>query len=275
MTYSVFTRDHDEIVDAGTLVETLEEGELERFEAYLPEILKTYDGERPPMTALEDGPKLVILLDCSGSMRGAPIWAAVSALLAAGDALDAAGRDFEILGYTSKSWKGGEPRQEWRKAGCEPNPGRLNALRHILFKTMDQSWEVGRRNLHVVLREAITKEDVPGEALEWAESRILERGAPGDEVLVFLSDGAAVCDSTLTANDTNILEEHLAEVAARLEDPDAEMGFYQIPHCPDNRLSRVDNRAAHINHYHAALAEVVSIDHDVKAPEPDSEEMSL
>jgi cobaltochelatase CobT len=280
MDYKIFTTEHDEIVDMGDWRQEYEEaarrdGEEDLFThcgKQLDEYIAIHMGDVPEMAALEGGSKLVFLVDCSGSMRGSPIVGVITALAAAGDALNAAGRDFEILGFTTKSWKGGAPKLEHAAAGFPKDPGRLNELRHIVIKDMDTSWEHGRKNLNGLLIDGLAKEDVPGEAVQWAESRILERGFADDETLVFISDDKAVCDVTLRWNGKSYLDDHLAEVIDHMRRPEAEVGFYQVP----TALKIAETRSYvstkdYIEHYLDQLGHVVAMDeaHEIPAPKED------
>jgi cobalamin biosynthesis protein CobT len=141
-----------------------------------------------------EGPNLVFLLDCSGSMNGAEMTAAVFTLLRAGDALYKAEREFEILGYTTQTFESGKARALWEESGKPPAPGRLSDLRHMIFKDIDEPWPEARDNLLYFLTHMIIKDEVTGEALEWARDRIQGRG--GNEALVLLSMSGPRCDAT-------------------------------------------------------------------------------
>ncbi len=157
-----------------------------------------------------------LLIDNSGSMRGRPITvAAMSADLLA-RTLERCGVKVEILGFTTRAWKGGQSRERWIAAGKPPNPGRLNDLRHIVYKPADAPWRRARRNLGLMLREGILKENIDGEALAWAHGRLIARSEQR-RILMVISDGAPVDDSTLSVNPGNYLERHLREVIADIE----------------------------------------------------------
>ncbi len=159
---------------------------------------------------------VTILLDNSGSMRGRPITiAAVSADVLA-RTLERCRVKTEILGFTTKAWKGGTARQEWINAGRPPKPGRLNDLRHIIYKGADAPWRRVRANLGLMLREGLLKENIDGEALEWAYKRLLARPEQR-RILMVISDGAPVDDSTLSANPSHYLEKHLRDVIHMVE----------------------------------------------------------
>ena len=152
-----------------------------------------------------------LLLDNSGSMRGRPIMvAAMSADILAGT-LERCGVKVEILGFTTRAWKGGQARERWINDGKPANPGRLNDLRHIVYKAADLPLRRARKNLGLMLREGLLKENIDGEALAWAHERLLARPEQR-RILVVISDGAPVDDSTLSVNRSNYLERHLREV---------------------------------------------------------------
>ena len=159
---------------------------------------------------------VTLLLDNSGSMRGRPITiAAVTADIMA-RTLERCGVKVEILGFTTKAWKGGQSREAWQLAGKPEKPGRLNDLRHIIYKSADTPWRRARKSLGLMLREGILKENIDGEALLWAHDRLL--GRPEDRrVLMVISDGAPVDDSTLSANAGNYLETHLRDVIQMIQ----------------------------------------------------------
>jgi len=149
-----------------------------------------------------------ILIDNSGSMRGRPITiAAISADILA-RTLERCGVKVEILGFTTKAWKGGQSREQWINEGKITNPGRLNDLRHIIYKSADAPWRRAKNSLGLMLREGILKENIDGEALIWAHERIYHRYEER-KILMVISDGAPVDDTTLSANSGNYLEKHL------------------------------------------------------------------
>jgi cobaltochelatase CobT len=157
-----------------------------------------------------------LLIDNSGSMRGRPITvAAMSADLLA-RTLERCGVKVEVLGFTTRAWKGGTSREKWQAEGKPANPGRLNDLRHIVYKAADAPWRRVRRNLGLMLREGILKENIDGEALQWAHERLIARSEQR-RILMVISDGAPVDDSTLSANPGNTLEKHLRDVIAYIE----------------------------------------------------------
>ena len=159
---------------------------------------------------------VTLLIDNSGSMRGRPISiAAISADIMA-RTLERCGVKTEILGFTTRAWKGGQAREEWLAAGRPPMPGRLNDLRHIVYKKADDPWRRARKNLGLMMREGLLKENIDGEALLWAHSRLIAR--PEERrILMVISDGAPVDDSTLSVNSGTYLERHLRQVIDWIE----------------------------------------------------------
>jgi len=159
---------------------------------------------------------VTLLLDNSGSMRGRPISiAAISADILA-RTLERCGVKVEILGFTTRAWKGGQSREKWLADGRPPNPGRLNDLRHIVYKEADEPWRRARRNLGLMMREGLLKENIDGEALLWAHQRLIGR-VEERKILMVISDGAPVDDSTLSVNSGTYLERHLRQVIAWIE----------------------------------------------------------
>jgi cobaltochelatase CobT len=157
-----------------------------------------------------------LLIDNSGSMRGRPISiAAISAEILA-KTLERCNVKCEILGFTTKAWKGGQSREEWLAKGRPKNPGRLNDLRHIIFKQADEPWRRAKLNLGLMMKEGLLKENIDGEALEWAYKRLLRR-EENRKILLVISDGAPVDDSTLSVNPANYLEKHLREIIDKIE----------------------------------------------------------
>lgn len=159
---------------------------------------------------------VTLLLDNSGSMRGRPISiAAISADILA-RTLERCGVKTEILGFTTRTWKGGQSREDWLAAGRPPAPGRLNDLRHIVYKPADEPYRRARKSLGLMMREGLLKENIDGEALAWAHSRIIHR--PEDRrILMVISDGAPVDDSTLSVNHGAYLDQHLRQVIDWIE----------------------------------------------------------
>ncbi|HQN50779.1 MAG TPA: cobaltochelatase subunit CobT, partial [Phenylobacterium sp.] len=159
---------------------------------------------------------VTILIDNSGSMRGRPIMVAAVCADILARTLERCGVKTEILGFTTRAWKGGSSREDWLKAGKPAQPGRLNDLRHIIYKAADAPWRRARRNLGLMMREGLLKENIDGEALMWAHQRMLGR-PEARRILMVISDGAPVDDSTLSVNSGHYLERHLRDVIAEIE----------------------------------------------------------
>ena len=159
---------------------------------------------------------VTLLLDNSGSMRGRPITVAATCADILARTLERCGVSVEILGFTTRAWKGGQAREKWLKEGKPANPGRLNDLRHIVYKSADAPWRRARRNLGLMMREGLLKENIDGEALLWAHSRLIGRPEQR-KILMMISDGAPVDDSTLSVNPGNYLERHLRGVIELIE----------------------------------------------------------
>jgi cobaltochelatase CobT len=159
---------------------------------------------------------VTLLLDNSGSMRGRPITVAATCADILARTLERCGVKVEILGFTTRAWKGGQSREAWLAAGKPANPGRLNDLRHIIYKSADAPWRRARKNLGLMMREGLLKENIDGEALDWAHKRLLGRPEQR-KILMMISDGAPVDDSTLSVNPGNYLERHLRHVIEEIE----------------------------------------------------------
>ena len=159
---------------------------------------------------------VTLLIDNSGSMRGRPITVAALSADILARTLERCGVKVEVLGFTTRAWKGGQSRERWLAQGKPPHPGRLNDLRHIIFKAADAPWRRARKSLGLMLREGLLKENIDGEALLWAHLRLLARPEQR-RILMVISDGAPVDDSTLSVNSGNYLERHLREVIDWIE----------------------------------------------------------
>jgi cobaltochelatase CobT len=159
---------------------------------------------------------LTMLVDSSGSMRGRSMTTAAISADIIGSTLDKCNIKTEILGFTTKHWKGGDSRKLWVECGKPSSPGRLNDLRHIIFKPADLAWRRAKKNLGLMLREGLLKENVDGEALLWASSRLIKRPEQR-KILMVISDGAPVDDSTLSTNSTSYLDNHLKQVISEIE----------------------------------------------------------
>jgi cobaltochelatase CobT len=159
---------------------------------------------------------VTLLIDNSGSMRGRPIMVAAVCADILARTLERCAVKVEVLGFTTRAWKGGISRDDWIKAGKPASPGRLNDLRHIIYKSADSPWRRARRNLGLMMREGLLKENIDGEALMWAHQRLISRPEQR-RILMVISDGAPVDDSTLSVNSGHYLERHLRQVISEIE----------------------------------------------------------
>ncbi len=195
----------------------LEEGYLDP--ARLPRIImdpyQSLSFKREKETNFRDT-VVTLLLDNSGSMRGRPITVAATCADILARTLERCGVKVEILGFTTKQWKGGQAREAWLQGGKPAAPGRLNDLRHIIYKSADAPWRRARKNLGLMMREGLLKENIDGEALDWAHKRLLAR-TEQRKILMMISDGAPVDDSTLSVNPGNYLERHLRGIIEEIE----------------------------------------------------------
>jgi cobaltochelatase CobT len=195
----------------------LEEGQLDpaRLSRIITDPFQPLSFKREKDTNFRDT-VVTLLLDNSGSMRGRPITVAATCADIWARTLERCGVKVEILGFTTRAWKGGQSREAWLAAGKPPNPGRLNDLRHIIYKSADAPWRRARKNLGLMMREGLLKENIDGEALDWAHQRLLGR-TESRKILMMISDGAPVDDSTLSVNPGNYLERHLRHVIDEIE----------------------------------------------------------
>jgi cobaltochelatase CobT len=196
----------------------LEEGLLDT--ARLPRIIidpmHSLSFKREKDTTFRDT-MVTLLLDNSGSMRGRPIMVAAMCADILARTLERCAVKTEILGFTTRAWKGGQSREKWIADGKPAHPGRLNDLRHIIYKSADEPWRRARRNLGLMMREGLLKENIDGEALMWAHNRLIARSEQR-KILMVISDGAPVDDSTLSVNAGNYLEKHLRKVIEEVEE---------------------------------------------------------
>lgn len=195
----------------------LEEGYLDsaRLQRIIIDPMQPLSFKREKDTNFRDT-VVTLLIDNSGSMRGRPITVAATCADILARTLERCGVKVEILGFTTKAWKGGQSREKWLGSGKPQAPGRLNDLRHIIYKSADAPWRRARRNLGLMMREGLLKENIDGEALIWAHNRLL--GRPEQRrILMMISDGAPVDDSTLSVNPGNYLERHLRAVIEQIE----------------------------------------------------------
>jgi cobaltochelatase CobT len=190
----------------------LDTGRLARMVAN-PTVPLTFKREKE--TAFRDT-VVALLIDNSGSMRGRPISIAAITTDLIARTLERCGVKCEILGFTTRAWKGGKSREAWIAQGRPDNPGRLNDLRHIVYKSADMPWRRARNNLGLMLKEGLLKENIDGEGLVWAYNRLIKRGEDR-KILIVISDGAPVDDSTLSVNPANILERDLMNVVHWIE----------------------------------------------------------
>ena len=160
---------------------------------------------------------VTLLIDNSGSMRGRPITIAALCADILSRTLERCNVKVEILGFTTKNWKGGESREDWNKKGKPQYPGRLNDLRHIIYKSADSNWRQSRKNIGLMLKEGLLKENIDGEAILWAFNRLKKRKEER-KILMVISDGAPVDDSTLSVNSGDFLEKHLKKVVKTIQD---------------------------------------------------------
>ncbi len=195
----------------------LEEGLLDpaRLSRVIVDPLHPLSFKREKDTQFRDT-VVTLLLDNSGSMRGRPITVAATCADILARTLERCGVKVEILGFTTRAWKGGQSREAWLAHGKPANPGRLNDLRHIIYKSADAPWRRARKNLGLMMREGLLKENIDGEALDWAHKRLLGRPEQR-KILMMISDGAPVDDSTLSVNPGNYLERHLRWVIEEIE----------------------------------------------------------
>ncbi|MBP1876546.1 cobaltochelatase CobT [Ensifer adhaerens] len=195
----------------------LEEGYLDsaRLQRIVIDPMQPLSFKREKDTNFRDT-VVTLLIDNSGSMRGRPITVAATCADILARTLERCGVKVEILGFTTKAWKGGQSREKWLAGGKPQSPGRLNDLRHIIYKSADAPWRRARRNLGLMMREGLLKENIDGEALIWAHERLMARREQR-RILMMISDGAPVDDSTLSVNPGNYLERHLRAVIEQIE----------------------------------------------------------
>ena len=159
---------------------------------------------------------VTLLIDNSGSMRGRPITIAAICADILSRTLERCSVKVEILGFTTKNWKGGKSREKWNNKGKQKFPGRLNDLRHIIYKSADTHWRQSKKNLGLMLKEGLLKENIDGEAITWAFNRLNKRKEER-KILMVISDGAPVDDSTLSVNSGDFLEKHLKKIVKFIE----------------------------------------------------------
>ncbi|MDA8891035.1 cobalamin biosynthesis protein CobT [Candidatus Pelagibacter sp.] len=189
---------------------------------------------------------VTLLIDNSGSMRGRPITIAALCADILSRTLERCSVKVEVLGFTTKNWKGGKSREVWNKTDKPKNPGRLNDLQHIIYKSADTHWRQAKNNIGLMLKEGLLKENIDGEAISWAYNRIKKRKEER-KILMVISDGAPVDDSTLSVNSGDFLEKHLKKMVKFIEDKsDVEILAIGIGH----DVSRYYNKAIKITDVH-------------------------
>lgn len=232
----------------------LEEGQLDaaRLTRVLTDPMMPLTFKQESETPFRDT-VVTLLLDNSGSMHGRSIRVAAVCADILSATLERCGVRIEILGFTTGAWKGGKSREKWVAAGYPANPGRLNDLRHIVFKAADTQWRQSRRNLGLMMRKGLLKENIDGEALQWAYARLLQRPEQR-RILMMISDGAPIDDSTLSTNPGRFLEKHLRHVIDQIErQGEVELVAIGIGH----EVGQYYSRAATI-HDVAQLADVMT-----------------
>lgn len=211
MSYKIFTTEFDEIRHVSQEMEGVSPDFIINAEHYL----KTCSSDISELAFPQGAPAPVFLVDCSGSMRGHSVLNTVFALQSIGDALHDAGLPFEILGFTTKNWKGGNSREKWLMEGRPSNPGRLNDTLHLVIKGMSEDWTDTRKNLLYLFTPGILKENVDGEAYEWAHNRIRSRSER--QVFIPISDGFPYDGSTLSLCSASFMQDHLNEVVEAID----------------------------------------------------------
>jgi len=237
--YKIFTTKYDEIIDAHNLVAPEELNKLSTLAQ------RNFD-QQPNVQAIpsiktalhsffgiDDNAKdhsemaVILLLDNSGSLRGQPISLIHQISTILGNELDKNNIPFEILGYTTTSWKGGQARKDWLASERPRMPGRLNSLRHIIYRHANQNWDDTKNNLNILYKEELLKENIDGEALMWAADRIGGSDAPHQLIIPIGDNACAVDDSTMSVNGSKYLDEHLQYVIDTI-DTDSDMHLFPI-----------------------------------------------
>lgn len=218
--YSIYTTSYDEIAKAETLVRELDANKNSKPGIYLELLSETFllpdildHGYSKSLKKYADSIAITLLIDNSGSMRGKPIQITAHCALTLSQFLDKNGINSEVLGFTTRSWKGGRSREKWRDEWSRnkkdrTKPGRINELRHIVYKDYDSSFAKSKDNFKLMLRDGFLKENIDGEDLIWAANRILTQKKK-HRFIIILSDGAPVDDATLSANSPKFLDDHL------------------------------------------------------------------
>ncbi len=221
--YYAYTREFDEIVHAQELASIEELGRLQHF---IAKALASSEIALPKAARVKRPTAVTMLIDNSGSMRGAPIMRLACLVIKLMEWLESRGVIIEVLGYTTRAWKGGQSREEWLGAGRPPQPGRLNDLRHIIYKDFETEAREAQLYCSLLLREGLLKENIDGEALLWAIERLVKKRTHR-RILLMFSDGAPVDDSTLSVNRSSFLFDHLKFVANHFSAKD-EIALYGV-----------------------------------------------
>ena len=229
--YHAYTKRFDEVIEAGYLAEKAEVLRLHKYLGTFSRALKKIHHSSLITLLSRFEPKenadplaVSILIDNSGSMRGERITHTAAWCIIIAEWMDRLRISTEILGYTTRAWKGGQSREAWLAAGKPANPGRLNDLRHLIYKSFSETIGASATNFGVMVREGLLKENIDGEAILWAVSRLQLQPA-ANRILFVISDGAPVDDSTLSANPGNFLEKHLRAV---IDEVSAKIKIYAI-----------------------------------------------
>lgn len=204
MTYKVFTREYDVEQSASELKSSLTQADIAAFEK-----AKDMVADKSLLKWQPKDP-IVFLLDLSGSMRGAGLERMLESILFIGEVFNKYDQPFEILGFTTVSWSGGDVFKKWKEEGRPSKPGRLNALRHVVFKSINEPWEEAKENLAVMCILGLLKENIQGEALEWVYNRTKPRNTK--TTVVLFSDGGPVDDATVQSNSTSLLDDHYEQM---------------------------------------------------------------
>jgi cobaltochelatase CobT len=219
-TYTVFDNSHDVEITAQQGLQDIRDIHPEG-PGRLAEYLAHHTRDLPEITRIGGDPSrpITFLIDCSGSMRGLPILALMASLFRIGDDLARQGRQFQVLGFTTKHWQGGEPYENWRDAGRPKNPGRLCPLMHITFKSFDDNWSDVRTDLSFAFKEGLMKENVDGEALIWSANKALDYAEASGlrPAIVYITDGHPHDDRTTSVNPEGLLYNHMVDVKSQIQ----------------------------------------------------------
>lgn len=247
----------------GTFQRRLENGPYIDPSALNSVVVSGVKGHPPPVDihmawneVIEPDTCVTLLLDNSGSMRGAPMAYLAQFTEIVGGILARNNVPFEILGFTTTRWKGGQAQEAWNAAGREPLPGRLNDLRHIVYKAQNEPWKRARKSLGVLMKDGILKENIDGEALEWAHKRVM-RQTQSRKIIIPVSDGAPIDDSTLSVNPPNILVDHMHEIIKQIEKSGVELHAIGIGGHNTSRFYRNNYSMNNSENPYIAVAEIL------------------